>query len=46
LSEILQWVREGRLRTNIGKVSMLDEAVATFNGTERRTGKTVVRVRP
>jgi NADPH:quinone reductase-like Zn-dependent oxidoreductase len=46
LSEIVQRVRDGRLRTNIGNVSALDDAVATFNATERRTGKTVVRVRP
>ena len=45
LSEIVQRVRDGRLRTNIGKVSSLDDAVATFNSTERRTGKTVIRVR-
>jgi len=46
LNEIVQRVRDGRLQTNIGKVSILDEAVATFNSTERRTGKTIVRVRP
>jgi NADPH:quinone reductase-like Zn-dependent oxidoreductase len=46
LREIVQRVRDGRLRTNIGKVSPLDEAVATFNSTERRAGKTVIRVRP
>jgi len=46
LSQIVQRVRDGRLRTNIGKVSSLDEAVATFNATERRAGKTVIRVRP
>ena len=46
LSLIVQLVRDGRLRTNIGNVSTLDEAVATFNPTERRTGKTVIRVRP
>jgi hypothetical protein len=39
-------VRDGRLRTNIGNVSALDDAVATFNATERRQGKTVIRVRP
>jgi hypothetical protein len=39
-------VRDGRLRTNIGKISALDEAVATFNATERRAGKTVIHVRP
>src|SRR4051794_13592871 len=46
LSEIVQRVRDGRLRTNIGNVSALDEAVAAFNATERRAGKTVIRVRP
>jgi NADPH:quinone reductase-like Zn-dependent oxidoreductase len=46
LSEIVQRVRDGRLRTNIGVVSSLDEAVATFNPTERRGGKTVIRIRP
>jgi NADPH:quinone reductase-like Zn-dependent oxidoreductase len=46
LSEIVQRVRDGRLRTNIGKISSLDEAVMTFNATERRAGKTVIRVRP
>jgi NADPH:quinone reductase-like Zn-dependent oxidoreductase len=46
LTEIAQRVRDGRLRTNIGNVSTLDDAVATFNSTERRRGKTIVRVRP
>ncbi|MGX5805535.1 NADP-dependent oxidoreductase, partial [Bradyrhizobium sp. Arg314] len=46
LSEIVQRVRDGRLRTNIGKVSSLEDAIATFNSTERRAGKTVIRVRP
>src|SRR3954447_5265809 len=46
LSEIVQRVRDGRLRTNIGNVSTLDDAVATFNATERRAGKTIIRVRP
>ncbi|HEX3415728.1 MAG TPA: NADP-dependent oxidoreductase, partial [Stellaceae bacterium] len=46
LSEIVRRVRDGRLRTNIGNVSTLDEAVAAFNSTERRSGKTVIRVRP
>jgi NADPH:quinone reductase-like Zn-dependent oxidoreductase len=46
LGEIVQRVREGRLRTHIGAVSTLDEAVAAFNPTERRSGKTVIRVRP
>jgi NADPH:quinone reductase-like Zn-dependent oxidoreductase len=46
LSEIAQRIRDGRLRTNIGKVSSLDDAVATFNSTDRHAGKTVIRVRP
>jgi NADPH:quinone reductase-like Zn-dependent oxidoreductase len=46
LSEIVQRMRDGRLRTNIGNVSTLGDAVATFNATERRAGKTVIRVRP
>ncbi|TFV49703.1 NADP-dependent oxidoreductase [Bradyrhizobium niftali] len=45
LNEIVQRVRDGRLRTNIGKVSSLDDAVATFNSTERRQGKTIIQVR-
>jgi len=45
LSEIVQRVRDGRLRTNIGNVSTLDKAVAAFNSTERHRGKTVIRVR-
>lgn len=46
LSQIIQRVRDGRLRTNIGKVASLDDAVETFNSSERRTGKTVIRVHP
>jgi NADPH:quinone reductase-like Zn-dependent oxidoreductase len=46
LSEIAQRVREGRLRTNIGIVATLDEAVAALNPTKRVSGKTVIRVRP
>jgi hypothetical protein len=34
------------LRTNIGAVSTLDDAVAAFNPTARRPGKTIIRVRP
>ena len=44
LSEIVQRVRDGRLRTNIGTVSALDDAVGAFNSTERRPGKTIIRV--
>src|SRR5262249_23890203 len=45
LSELVQRVRDGRLRTNIGKVASLDDAVAAFNSTERIKGKTIIRVR-
>jgi NADPH:quinone reductase-like Zn-dependent oxidoreductase len=46
LGEIVQRVRDGRLRTNIGTVATLDDAVAAFNPTERVKGKTIIRVRP
>jgi len=46
LSEIVQRVRDGRLRTNIGNVSTLDYAVVALNPTKRRKGKTIIRVRP
>jgi hypothetical protein len=36
-------VRYGRLRTNIGDIATLDDGV---NTTARRTGKTIIRVRP
>ncbi|MBV8684781.1 MAG: NADP-dependent oxidoreductase [Caulobacteraceae bacterium] len=46
LGEIVRRVQDGRLRTNIGAVSTLDDAVATLNPTERHAGKTVIRVHP
>ena len=46
LGEIAQRVRDGRLRTNIGNIANLDDAVAAFNPTERVKGKTIIRVRP
>src|ERR1700748_2719161 len=46
LSEIVQVVRDGRLRTNIGNIATLDDAVAAFNRTERRKGNTIVVLRP
>ncbi|QUQ64497.1 NADP-dependent oxidoreductase [Kutzneria sp. CA-103260] len=46
LGEIVRRVRDGRLRTNIGTVAALDDAVAAFNPTERVQGKTIIRVRP
>jgi NADPH:quinone reductase-like Zn-dependent oxidoreductase len=45
LGEIVQRVRDGRLRTNIGNISSLDDAVGAFNSTARRTGKTIIQVR-
>jgi NADPH:quinone reductase-like Zn-dependent oxidoreductase len=45
LVEIVQRVRDGRLRTNIGDVATLDDAVAALNPTARRTGKTIIQVR-
>ena len=46
LNEIVRRVRDGRLRTNIGTVDTLDNAVAALNPTERIKGKTIIRVRP
>jgi NADPH:quinone reductase-like Zn-dependent oxidoreductase len=46
LGEIVERIRDGRLRTNIGAVSDLEDAIAAFNSTERRPGKPIVRVRP
>jgi NADPH:quinone reductase-like Zn-dependent oxidoreductase len=43
LGEVVQRVRDGRLRTNIGTVAALDEAVAVFNRTERRQGKIIIQ---
>jgi hypothetical protein len=39
LSEIVRRVRDGRLRTNIGNVATLDDAVAAFNQTKRINGR-------
>src|SRR4051812_5166250 len=46
LRELVQRVRDGRLRTMIGNVATLDDAVAALNPTERIKGKTIIRVRP
>jgi hypothetical protein len=45
LGELVQRVRNGRLRTHIGNVATLEDAVAAFNPTERIKGKTIIRVR-
>ncbi|WP_422735578.1 NADP-dependent oxidoreductase [Micromonospora sp. WMMD729] len=44
LVEIVNRVRDGRLRTHIGTVASLDDAIPALNPTERRKGKTVIRV--
>jgi NADPH:quinone reductase-like Zn-dependent oxidoreductase len=46
LGEVVTRVRDGRLRTNIGNVATLDEAVAALNPTDRATGKTIIRILP
>lgn len=46
LYEIVQRVRDGRLRTNIGNVASLGAAVSAFNPTGRQSGKTIIRVQP
>jgi NADPH:quinone reductase-like Zn-dependent oxidoreductase len=43
LGEVVQRVRDGRLRTNIGTVATLDDAVAALNATGRIKGKTIIR---
>ena len=46
LVEIVQRVQDGRLRANIGTIASLGDVIATLRSHERRTGKTVVSVRP
>ena len=46
LSEIVRRARDGRVRTNIGNIATLDDAVAAFNPAQRVKGKTIIRVRP
>ena len=46
LGEIVQRVRDGRLRPHIGNVATLDDAVAALNPTERISGQTIIRIRP
>jgi NADPH:quinone reductase-like Zn-dependent oxidoreductase len=46
LGEVVQRVRDGRLRANIGTTSSLDDAIAALSSTQRRKGKTIIRVRP
>ena len=46
LGEVVERVRDGRLRTNVGNVATLDAAVAALNPTGRVTGKTIIRTHP
>ncbi|MFT3697751.1 MAG: NADP-dependent oxidoreductase [Kofleriaceae bacterium] len=43
LIQIVDRIRDGRLRTNIGTIAPLDEAIAALAPTTRRTGKTIIR---
>jgi NADPH:quinone reductase-like Zn-dependent oxidoreductase len=45
LTEIVNRIRDGRLRTNIGTIAPLGEAIAALNPSGRRAGKTIIRVR-
>jgi NADPH:quinone reductase-like Zn-dependent oxidoreductase len=45
LSEVVRRARDGRLRPNIGNLTLLDDAVAAFNPATRIKGKTIIRVR-
>jgi NADPH:quinone reductase-like Zn-dependent oxidoreductase len=46
LSQIVQRVRDGRLRTNIDTTAHLDDAAAALNPTTRRKGKTIITMLP
>lgn len=46
LTEIAARVSDGRLRTNIGTTTSIDDAIATFDSGERPKGKTIVTIRP
>jgi NADPH:quinone reductase-like Zn-dependent oxidoreductase len=46
LEEIAKRVRDGRLRTHIGTVASIEDAVAVFNSKDRRPGKKIISVRP
>lgn len=46
LGEIVERVRDGRLRTNVGLVASMDDALSALNPTHRTKGKTIIAVRP
>lgn len=45
LVEIVQRIRDGRLRTNIGNIGEFDDALNALNPAARRNGKTIIQVR-
>lgn len=45
LTELAQRVRDGRLKTNVGNVSTLENAIAAFAPNVTLTGKTIIRLR-
>jgi hypothetical protein len=45
IGEIVQRVRDGRVRTNIGTTASLGGAVPALTSPQRRKGKTVILVR-
>jgi len=46
LTLLVQQLRDGKLKTNIGNIASLDEAVAALAPAVRLKGKTIIRVRP
>lgn len=44
LSEIVDRYRDGRLRTHIGTITTLDDAIPALNPAERRKGKTIIQI--
>lgn len=44
LLEIVDRVRDGRLRTNIGTIVPMEAAIATINSKQDRPGKTIIQV--
>ncbi|SFD04711.1 NADPH:quinone reductase [Nocardioides terrae] len=45
LGELVQRVRDGRLRVNIDSVTPFDEAITALNPTQRRNGKPIISIR-
>lgn len=45
LAEIVERVRDGRLRTNIGLTTSIEDAVTALSSPDRRNGKTVITLR-